>query len=262
MCDDEYVPLELYESQESDSEEVEERNILKNEEVLIENGYMWICLMTMMLQICVKRRGPQCDAKLMLLFNADNLKATRFESGNHTHDKINEGVIKRGIVDETKKLIERYLELGIHHPTKILANLEKDKRQNEDIVVPTKVQLKNYLGAKSRGSNAIVQHFKKETVTIPIAAKEVLIDSKKPKGRPPLAKKALVYQPKDIIMSQATTSTPATSKPTAKPARKRKQTEVTENTDEISNKKPKIGENQVSDLILKAKRGRGRPRKN
>ncbi|RNA16400.1 hypothetical protein BpHYR1_003168, partial [Brachionus plicatilis] len=28
----------------------------------------------------------------------------------------------------------------------------------------------------------------------------------------------------------------------AKPARKRKQTEVTENTDEISNKKPKIGE--------------------
>ena len=29
MSDDEYVPLELYESQESDSEEVEERNILK-----------------------------------------------------------------------------------------------------------------------------------------------------------------------------------------------------------------------------------------
>ena len=27
MSDDEYVPLELYESQESDSEEVEERNI-------------------------------------------------------------------------------------------------------------------------------------------------------------------------------------------------------------------------------------------
>ncbi|RMZ96112.1 hypothetical protein BpHYR1_003021 [Brachionus plicatilis] len=72
----------------------------------------------------------------------------------------------------------------------------------------------------------------------------------------------MVYQPKDIRMSQATTSTPATSKPTAKPTRKRKQTEVTENTDEISNKKPKIGENQVSDLILKAKRGRGIPRKN
>ncbi|RNA14499.1 hypothetical protein BpHYR1_041264 [Brachionus plicatilis] len=75
-------------------------------------------------------------------------------------------------------------------------------------------------------------------------------------------KKALVYQPKYIKMSQATTSTPATSKPTAKPTRKRKQTEVTENTDEISNKKPKIGEYQVSDLILKAKRGRVRPRKN
>ena len=29
MSDDEYVQLELYESQESDSEEVEERNILK-----------------------------------------------------------------------------------------------------------------------------------------------------------------------------------------------------------------------------------------
>ncbi|RNA26053.1 hypothetical protein BpHYR1_030317 [Brachionus plicatilis] len=84
----------------------------------------------------------------------------------------------------------------------------------------------------------------KHLVTIPIAVKQVLIDGKKPKGRPPLAKKALVYQPKDIIMSQATTSTPATSKPTAKPARKRKQTEVTENTDEIT------------------KRGRGRPRKN
>ncbi|RNA32848.1 hypothetical protein BpHYR1_046568 [Brachionus plicatilis] len=61
----------------------------------------------------VKRRGPQCDAKLMLLFNADNLKAKRFESGNHTPDKINEGVIKRGLVDETKKLIERYLDLKI-----------------------------------------------------------------------------------------------------------------------------------------------------
>ncbi|RNA41545.1 hypothetical protein BpHYR1_023811 [Brachionus plicatilis] len=29
MSDDEYVPFELYESQESDYEEVEERNILK-----------------------------------------------------------------------------------------------------------------------------------------------------------------------------------------------------------------------------------------
>ncbi|RNA30486.1 hypothetical protein BpHYR1_054335 [Brachionus plicatilis] len=51
-------------------------------------------------------------------------------------------------------------------------------------------------------------------------------------------------------MSQATTSTPATSKPTAKPTRKRKQTEVTENTDEISNKKPKIGENQLKEDVV------------
>ena len=35
----------------------------------------------------------------------------------------------------------------------------------------------------------------KHLVTIPIAAKQVLIDGKKPKGRPQLAKKALVYQP-------------------------------------------------------------------
>ncbi|RMZ96410.1 hypothetical protein BpHYR1_040474, partial [Brachionus plicatilis] len=44
--------------------------------------------------------------------------------------------------------------------------------------------------------------------------------------------------------------TPATSKPTAKPTRKRKQTQVTENTDEISNKKPKIGENQLKEDVV------------
>ncbi|RNA31082.1 hypothetical protein BpHYR1_031389 [Brachionus plicatilis] len=127
MSDDEYVPLELYESQESDSEEVEERNILK------------------------KRRG------------------------------INQEWI--------------YVDMFDDNDAADLWLKNKTKWSNEDTYS---------------------------------------------------TKKSLVYLPKDITMSQATTSTPATSKPTAKPTRKRKETEVTENTDE----KPKIGENHLKEDVV------------
>ncbi|RMZ94735.1 hypothetical protein BpHYR1_023520 [Brachionus plicatilis] len=56
-----------------------------------------------------------------------------------------------------------------------------------------------------------------------------------------ISKKALVYQPKDIII----TSTPATNKPTAKPTRKQNRMKLLK----ILMKSVKI-------------RGRGRPRKN
>ncbi|RMZ96110.1 hypothetical protein BpHYR1_003019 [Brachionus plicatilis] len=111
MSDDEYASLELCESQESDSEEVEERNILKKRrginrewiyvdmfddndaaDLRSKNETKWSKEDTFstndgdkIIYRCnlVKRRGPQCDAKLMLLFNADNLKATRFDNICH-----------------------------------------------------------------------------------------------------------------------------------------------------------------------------------
>ncbi|RNA36649.1 hypothetical protein BpHYR1_036002 [Brachionus plicatilis] len=60
MSDDEYAPLELYEE---NKKKWKKETYSKNEDGLIENGYMWICLMTMMLQICGLTLVP-CSAFL------------------------------------------------------------------------------------------------------------------------------------------------------------------------------------------------------
>ncbi|RNA05068.1 hypothetical protein BpHYR1_025146 [Brachionus plicatilis] len=67
-----------------------------------------------------------------------------------------------------------------------------------------------------------------------------------------ILKKRSIFKKKHVqtYNYNCSNETLTTSKPTAKPARKRKQTQVTENTDEISNKKPKIGENQLKEDVV------------
>lgn len=88
----------------------------------------------------VKRRGPQCDAELYLLFINDDNKVNMYKTDSkHNHDEISTRD-NYGIREKTKEEINKLFDLRLK-PKAILSELGKI----EGIHLPTKRQLYNYL---------------------------------------------------------------------------------------------------------------------
>ncbi|RNA17502.1 hypothetical protein BpHYR1_002197 [Brachionus plicatilis] len=98
----------------------------------------------------VKRRRPQCQAEICLLYNSHNVKLTLFNNGNqHTHDQILEQQTKTGINEATKHYIQTYGEKVIDEsnedevdiiqepPTKRIACNQIDKTSSTIQVEPS-----------------------------------------------------------------------------------------------------------------------------
>ena len=99
----------------------------------------------------VKKRGPQCDAAVYLLYHSTDTAVSLYRADfEHNHDQINQGASKQGIVPETKKIIDDLLNIvnSKWTPGTLLNNLIKLKRTDDKIVVPEKQQIVNYLARK------------------------------------------------------------------------------------------------------------------
>jgi hypothetical protein len=84
-----------------------------------------------------KRRGPQCSARIYLLYHADSDKVTVYKTEDD-HDHHNDKC--RGIDEEAKKCIEELYNDGVIKPKQIIRALQARK-----IKTPTYTQLNNYL---------------------------------------------------------------------------------------------------------------------
>lgn len=98
----------------------------------------------------VKRRGEQCNASVKLLYHAENMKVSRFDTKeDHDHEQI-ESKTGYGISQFTKEAIIKLLNVGIQKPKLIIQNLEVTQNTNEHIIIPTISQLNNYLAYLKR----------------------------------------------------------------------------------------------------------------
>ena len=92
------------------------------------------------------RCEEQCAAAFYFIYNAENEKVTRYDTGlDHTHDDILARITVQGINSATKKSIQLQLNLGIVLPKVISNNLEKEAATNNKIKVPEERQLYNHL---------------------------------------------------------------------------------------------------------------------
>ncbi|CAF5004528.1 unnamed protein product, partial [Rotaria sp. Silwood1] len=99
----------------------------------------------------MKRRDPQCNVSMYMLYHADSDKVTYYKTeGEHDHDddyKI------RGIHETVKRVIDDLYDDGVMKPKQIIRALETRK-----IKTPTYTQLNNYIShlkTKKYGSNTI-----------------------------------------------------------------------------------------------------------
>lgn len=92
----------------------------------------------------VPRKGIQCAAEIYLLFEEDTEAVLLYRTDcEHNHDSIKKNY-DYGICDETKSEIKKLYDLHLR-PRSILERL----KMNDELKIPTKRQLYNYLYAKA-----------------------------------------------------------------------------------------------------------------
>ena len=99
----------------------------------------------------VKKRGPQCNAAIYLLYHSTSLRVSLYKTDHdHNYDEINVGIKRQGITAATKKAIDDMLAIVDTRwtPTTIFNNLTKLNKTDPNIQVPTKLQISNYLSRK------------------------------------------------------------------------------------------------------------------
>lgn len=97
----------------------------------------------------MKRRGPQCNVSVCMLYHADSDKVTCYKTEGE-HDHVDN---KLGIHEATKKVIDELYNDGVMKPKQIIRALQARK-----IKTPTYAQMNNYLShlkKKKYGSNII-----------------------------------------------------------------------------------------------------------
>jgi hypothetical protein len=88
----------------------------------------------------VKRRVPQCNAGVCLLYHNDNLKVTKLKTvDDHNHDEINSTQKRTGLTQATKEAIARIHKMGIGQLRLIMSNLKDEQK----IMIKFKCQQKN-----------------------------------------------------------------------------------------------------------------------
>ncbi|CAF4632468.1 unnamed protein product [Rotaria sp. Silwood2] len=99
----------------------------------------------------MKRRGPQCNVSMYMLYHADSDKVTCYKTeGEHDHDDDDK---TRGIHETVKRVIDELYDDGVMKPKQIIRALETRK-----IKTQTYTQLNNYIShlkTKKYGSNTI-----------------------------------------------------------------------------------------------------------
>lgn len=99
---------------------------------------------------CVITNTSLCRVSAYLFFNEQADIYEFFESKRqHYH------TVKWGICWETKVVINDLLANGVTKPKKILQNIGKQRLRDPKIVLPTKVQLANYLNQMSKSKHII-----------------------------------------------------------------------------------------------------------
>ncbi|GLV45292.1 uncharacterized protein CBL_05392 [Carabus blaptoides fortunei] len=94
----------------------------------------------------LKRRGPQCSARIYLLFETTSDAVLMFRAdADHDHDKKMKFSSSYGLSDTVKSEIDKLFELKMK-PKAIMHNLTKMK----DINIPKYSQLRNYLSERRR----------------------------------------------------------------------------------------------------------------
>jgi len=103
----------------------------------------------------VKRRGKQCNASLMLLYHAEDMSVSIFETINaHSHDKMDNSN-KNGIVEATKEIIHNIYKMGVTVPKMILTHIEEENKNDPSVHIPKLQQLYNYLKQYKMKANGI-----------------------------------------------------------------------------------------------------------